>query len=58
MGEGGGGWRCQFSFSFFPVQQTTSGIGQCKVDFFGLATNALNVRNNNCTVQFGIDTIR
>ena len=32
----------------FPVQQTTSGIGHpCKVVFFGLATNTLNVRNDN-----------
>ena len=35
-------------FIFFPVQQTTSGIGhRVQVVFFGLATNALNVRNNN-----------
>ena len=35
-------------FLFFPVQQTTSGIGHRvnKVGFFRLATNALNVRNN------------
>ena len=34
---------------FFPVQQTTTGISYRvnKVVFFGLATNALNVRNNN-----------
>ena len=35
---------------FFPVQQTTRGIGH-RVSFFGLATNdrycTLNVRNNN-----------
>ena len=32
-----------------PVQQTTSGIGHrvIKVVFFGFATNALKVRNNN-----------
>ena len=32
-----------------PVQQTTSGIGRrvIKVVFFGFATNALKVRNNN-----------
>ena len=48
---GGGEGRFQtFSFFFFfPVQQTTSGIGHRvnKVVFFGLATNALNVRNNS-----------
>ena len=36
-----------FLFLFFPVQQTTSGIGhrvKYGVVFFGLATNALNVR--------------
>ena len=41
-----------FFFFFFPVlQQITRGIGHCvnKVVFFGLATNALNVRNNNNT---------
>ena len=39
---------CQtFSFFFFfPVEQTTSGIGhRVQVVFFGLATNALNVRS-------------
>ena len=33
--------------SLFPVQQTTSGIGHRVKEFFGLATNTLNVRNNN-----------
>ena len=39
--------------SLFPVQQTTSGIGHrvnkvgTIVVFFGLATNTLNVKNNN-----------
>ena len=37
--------------SLFPVQQTTSGIGHrvkyLLAVFFGLATNTLNVRNNN-----------
>ena len=44
----GGGALPDFFFSFFfPVQQTTSGIGHRASSFFGLATNALNVRNNN-----------
>ena len=48
-GGGEGGALPDFFF-FFPVQQTTSGIGhrvKYLVVFFGLATNALNVRNNN-----------
>ena len=47
--RGGAGVGCQpFFFLFSPVQQTTSGIGhRVKYFFFGLATNALNVRNNN-----------
>ena len=36
-----------FFCSLFPVQQTTSGIGHRVSSFFGLATNTLNVRNNN-----------
>ena len=38
-----------FFCSLFPVQQTTSGIGHrvSKVVFLGLATDTLNVRNNN-----------
>ena len=46
-GEGGG--RCQtFSFSFFPCSADHErDWPPCKVVFFGLATNALNVRNNN-----------
>ena len=47
----GGVERCQtFSFFFFsPVQQNTREREwpPCKVVFFGLATKALNVRNNN-----------
>ena len=43
----GGGGGCQTFFFFFPVQQTTSGTGHRVKEFFGLATNALNVRNNN-----------
>ena len=46
---GGGGVRCQtFSFSFFPCSADHErDWPPCKVVFFGLATNALNVRNNN-----------
>ena len=50
--EGGRG-GCQTSrfCSLFSVQQTTSGIGHyyCakKVGYVGLATNTLNLRNNN-----------
>ena len=41
--------RCQtFSFSFFPCSADHErDWSPCKVVFFGLATNALNVRNNN-----------
>ena len=48
--EGGGGrGRCQtFSFLFFPCSADHErDWPPCKVVFFGLATNALNVRNNN-----------
>ena len=47
--QGGGGVRCQtFSFSFFPCSADHErDWPPCKVVFFGLATNALNVRNNN-----------
>ena len=46
---GGRGGRCQiFSFSFFPCSADHErDWPPCKVVFFGLATNALNVRNNN-----------
>ena len=54
-GGGGGGMLPDFSFCYiFPVQQTTSGIGR-KVVFFGLATNTLNVRNNNIVTCFPPD---
>ena len=48
-GGGGGGVRCQtFSFSFFPCSADHErDWPPCKVVFFGLATNALNVRNNS-----------
>ena len=48
---GGGGVRCQtFYFYFFPCSADHErDWPPCKVGFFGLAmaTNALNVRNNN-----------
>ena len=45
----GGGVRCQtFSFSFFLCSADHErDWPPCKVVFFGLATNALNLRNNN-----------
>ena len=45
----GGGGRCQtFSYFFFPCSADHErDWPPCKVVFFGLATNALNVRNNN-----------
>ena len=46
---GAGGVRCQtFFFFFFPCSADHErDWPPCKVVFFGLATNALNVRNNN-----------
>ena len=46
---GVGGLRCQtFFFFFFPCSADHErDWPPCKVVFFGLATNALNVRNNN-----------
>ena len=51
----GGGYAARlFFFSlFFPVQQITSGIGHRVKCFFGLATNTLNVENNNFFPQTG-----
>ena len=45
----GGGGRCQtLFFFFFPCSADHERDWRpCKVVFFGLATNALNVRNNN-----------
>ena len=45
----GGGGGCQTFFSsFFPlISRPRAGFSPCKVVFFGLTTNALNVRNNN-----------
>ena len=50
---GGGGGRCQtFYFYFFPCSADHErDWPPCKVVFFGLATNALNVRNNNNNSQ-------
>ena len=48
-GEGGGGGSAlpDFFFSFFPCSADHErDWPPCKVVFFGLATNALNVRNN------------
>ena len=47
-GEGGGGAARLFLFSFFPCSADHErDWPPCRVVFFGLATNALNVRNNN-----------
>ena len=48
-GGGGGGERSQtFIFYFFPCSADHErDWPPCKVAFFGLATNALDVRNNN-----------
>ena len=50
---GGGGVRCQtFSFFFFfPDQQTTTSSTGHRVKY-GLATNTLNVSNNNVLIFF------
>ena len=48
-GGGGGGGRCQtffLSFFFLYSADRERDWPPCKVVFFGLATNALNVRNN------------
>ena len=47
-GGGGGGALPDFFFFFFPCSADHErDWPPCKVFFFGLATNALNVRNNN-----------
>ena len=47
-GGGGGGALPDFFFFFFPCSADRErDWPPCKVVFFGLATNALNVRNNN-----------
>ena len=47
-GGGRGGELPDFSFSLFPCSADHErDWPPCKVVFFGLATNALNVRNNN-----------
>ena len=55
---GGGGVRCQTFFLFlFPCSADHErDWPPCKVVFFGLATNALNVRNNNNNIHTYIDT--
>ena len=52
--RGGGGGRCQtFYFYFFPCSADHErNWPPCKVVFFGLATNALNLRNNKSTLNF------
>ena len=48
--EGGGGVRCQtFIFYVFSLSSRppAGGVITVKSSFFGLATNALNVRNNS-----------
>ena len=55
--RGGGGGGRLFLFSFFPCSADHErDWPPCKVVFFGLAANALNVRsnnNNNITAQSG-----
>ena len=46
-GGGGGGTVILFFFFFSLFSRPQAGVTPCKVVFFGLATNALNVRNNN-----------
>ena len=47
-GGGGGGAARLLIFDFFPCSADHErDWPPCKVVFFGLATNALNVRNNN-----------
>ena len=51
----GGGGRCQTFLFFFPCSADHEREWPpCKVVFFGLATNALNVGNNNNTLLVGI----
>ena len=48
---GGGGALPDFFFFFFPCSADHErDWPPCKVVFFGLATNVLNVRNNNINV--------
>ena len=55
-GGGGGGAARLFLFLFFPVCSADHERDwpPCKVVFFGLATNALNVRNNNNNNNRGV----
>ena len=51
-GGGGGGALPDFFFFFFPCSADHErDWPPCKVVFFGLATNALNVRNNNNNIH-------
>ena len=55
MGGGGGAARL-FLFSFYSLSKDHErDWPPCKVVFFGLATNALNVRNNNKNNQFMVE---
>ena len=45
--ERGGGAHQTFFFFVSLFSRPRAGLATCKVVFFGLATNALNVRNNN-----------
>ena len=57
---GRGAVRCQtFFFFFFPCSADHErDWPPCKVVFFGLATNALNVRNNNNNIHTYIHTYK
>ena len=49
---GGGGGAARLFFFFFPCSADHEREWPpCKVVFFGLATNALNVRNNNFSLN-------
>ena len=53
---GGGGALPDFFFFFFPCSADQEwDWPPCKVVFFGLATNALNVRNNNNNTSLGAE---
>ena len=46
-GGGAGALPDFFFFLFFPVSRTRAGLATVRSSFFGLATNTLNVRNDN-----------
>ena len=54
-GRGGGAARLFFLFSFSCSADHERDWPSCKVVFFGLATNALNVRNNNNNTLVTLD---